>query len=258
VGLGDVAVQPVRRADPLLVQCLDRGACCPPDHLAGERADHGGVVAVALPWFPEGLLPDQQFGQHPVIGDLWHRHRAVEADQARAVGKQIAHAEIFLARAGEIGPVVRDPPVEVDHAVLHQQREHQVRRPLGDGVQAGQLLGGEIVARREIHDETAAKVGGQLRARLVMRLLGKHRSELLAHALESGRHSPVHFQLRGHAVPYSRVVRLRTVCASCNRRPGAGYSVPANRHGALTLRSSEAHPRRPRRRACDPDASHGG
>jgi hypothetical protein len=57
-------------------------------------------------------------------------------------------------------------------------------------------------------------------------------------------------------VPYSRVVRLRAVCAPCNRRPGPGYSVPANRRGALTLRFSEAHPRRPRRRARAHDAKH--
>ncbi|CAM5231762.1 hypothetical protein SALBM311S_00727 [Streptomyces alboniger] len=75
-------------------------------------------------------LVRQAFGHRPVVGQLLRGEPGVESDQARPVREQVPQGQAALALRRELRPVVGDFTVQFEGAVLHQERGHQVGRPL--------------------------------------------------------------------------------------------------------------------------------
>jgi hypothetical protein len=134
-GQPEVEVQPVRPADTLLVQLLDRLPGGAAHHLAGERSDHPGVVAVGTARTPERTLPGQPLGEEAIVGQLFDSEAAWHTDHAGPVCQQLAQCQPVLALGGELRPILGHSAVEIQHTVLHQQRHDQVSSTLGRGVQ---------------------------------------------------------------------------------------------------------------------------
>ena len=87
----------MRVADPLGEVTGDRLPGGAPHHLAAERRDDQGVVAVRGTGPPIGALRPQPFGDGVVIGQLVQREPGVRTDQAGLVGQQLAQRDVPLA-----------------------------------------------------------------------------------------------------------------------------------------------------------------
>jgi hypothetical protein len=119
-----------------------------------------------------------------VVGQLVEREAAIDADRPRSMGQQLAQRDLAFAFGRELRPVLGHPAIEVEGAVLHEQSDHEVRRPLdrregpGEGVAAHPLPGPEIDHLEALH------IGAELGSR-VGRALGDEGGERVTHLLEA-------------------------------------------------------------------------
>jgi hypothetical protein len=149
------------------------------------------VVAERRARAPVRPLAREPRRDQPVVGQLGEAEPGIRADHPGAVGEQLSQRDVLLALLGELRPVVADPLVGIQHAVLHQQRNHEVRRSLRGGEHPGQRVGREPGPCPQIHDQLAAHVGDHL-ARVVRALPRDDLRELLAHVLVARRDRALH------------------------------------------------------------------
>ena len=145
------------------------------------------AVAVRGARPPVRPLPGQPPRDHLVVRELVGGEAAVDADHAGTVGEHVPQGDPVLARGGELRPVACHGLVQLQHAVLHEQRHRHRRGALGRGVDAGQGVAGDLVAGPQVDHATAVQVHRQLRAGVG----GDHVRELLAHRLETRGHRSV-------------------------------------------------------------------
>ena len=147
---------------------LDRPAGDPTDDLTGERTDDQAVVPVGRAGRPVRPVGGKARRDHSVVGQLVEREAAIDADDPRSVGQQLAQRDLAFAFGRELRPVLGDPAIKVESAVLNQQRDHEMRRTLdrrespGERVAAHPVPGPEIDHLEPLHigAELGSRVGG--------------------------------------------------------------------------------------------------
>ena len=107
------------------------------------------------------------------------------------MGEKLTQQDLALARDPELGPVMADLLVQVQHTLLDEQGHDQVGYPLGRGVDPHQGIACRLRPSPQVDDQLAAVVGRHLRAQAGA-LRGQDRRELLAYRLEPGRHRALH------------------------------------------------------------------